>query len=283
VLLSILLAPLGIGNGPIGNGRLDGMVHPANLASLSVTAITAATLELVRGDRSAIPWLGVNVLILFGSGARVPLLLAVLFGLGVLLTSRTAQFRFGQKLRLTALALPVALVGAAVFGQRIIERSFTDHTGRAGFQASGRDIIWELFVAAIARSPWFGQGVGAGRFAVSIDEVALLGTNAAHNEYLRLAVDFGVVGVGLLIIGFVVWIARETRRMPPGEAVVMRAAGIVLALHSITDNTLIALTAMVRIFWFALVFDRARTERTRRLSRSSGRSPGAGGTASASR
>jgi O-antigen ligase len=289
VVVSVLLAPLGVGNGPIGNGRLDGMVHPANLASLSVTAITAATLELVRGDRRAILWLGINTLILFGSGARVPLLLAMLFGLGVLLTSRTAHFRFGQKLRLTALALPVALAGAAVFGQRIIERSFTDHSGRAGFQASGRDIIWELFIAAISRSPWFGQGVGAGRFAVSIEEVELLGTNAAHNEYLRLAVDFGVIGVILIFVGFVVWIARETRRMPPGEAVVMRAAGMVLALHSITDNTLIALTAMVRIFWFAVVFDRARNERTQngrtqngrtmRVSRSSGRWQGAAGTA----
>lgn len=267
VVVSILLAPLGIGNGPIVNGRLDGMVHPANLASLSVTAITAATLELVRGDRSGIVWLGINTIILFGSGARVPLLLAVLFGLSVLLLSRTAHFRFGQKLRLAALALPIVLVGAAFFGQRIIMRSFTDHSGRAGFQASGRDIIWELFVAAIMRSPWFGQGVGAGRFAVDIEDVALLGTNAAHNEYLRLAVDFGVIGVGLIFIGFVIWIARETRRMPPGEAVVMRAAAVVLALHSITDNTLIALTMMVRMFWFAVVFDRARNERAARLSR----------------
>lgn len=267
VVLSILVAPLGIGNGPIFNGRLDGMVHPANLASLSVTAITAATLELVRGNRSAITWLGVNTIILFGSGARVPLLLTVLFGLSILLLSRTTHFRFGQKLRLTALALPIALIGAAIFGQRIIERSFTDHAGRAGFQASGRDIIWELFIAAIMKSPWFGQGVGAGRFAVSLEEVELLGTNAAHNEYLRLAVDFGVIGTALIFLGFVVWIARETQRMPPGEAVVMRAAGVVLALHSITDNTLIALTMMVRMFWFAVVFDRARNERADRLAR----------------
>lgn len=284
VVVSVLLAPLGFGNGPFGFGRLDGMLHPANLASLSTIAITAATLELVRGDRRMILWLGINGVILVGSGARMPLLLVTLFGLGILLLARTAHFRFGHKLRLTAMAVPLVLVVAAIFGPQIIARSFTTWTGRSGFQFSGRDIIWDLFISVIARSPWFGYGVAAGRFAVSMEEVALLGSNAAHNEYLRLAVDVGVVGVALIFLGFVVWIVRETRRMPPGEAVVVRGAALLLALHSITDNTLIALTMMVRVFWFSLVFDRARTEASAwRLSRSSGRASGAGGRASASR
>ncbi len=285
VVLSIILEPVGIGNGPIGFGRLDGMLHPANLAGLSTVAITAATLELVRGDRRMILWLGINAIILVGSGARVPLLLVALFGLGILLLARTAHFRFGHKLRLTAMALPLVLVVAAIFGPQIIARSFTTWTGQSGFQFSGRDIIWELFIDVIALSPWFGYGIAAGRFAVSMEEVALLGSNAAHNEYLRLAVDVGVIGVVLIFLGFLVWIARETRRMPPGEATVVRGAALVLALHSVTDNTLIALTMMVRVFWFALVFDRARTEAAaaRRFNPSSGRARGAGGRPSASR
>ncbi len=276
VVLSIILLPTGIGGGPIGGGRLDGMLHPANLAGLSSVAIIAATLELVRGDRGMILWLGINGVILVGSGARVPLLLVALFGLGVLLAARSAHFRFGHKVRLIGMAMPVVLVVAAIFGPQIIERSFTSWSGQSGFQYSGRDIIWDLFIAVIALSPWFGYGIGAGRFAVNIEQVALLGTNAAHNEYLRLAVDVGIVGVVLIFLGFVVWIARETRRMPPAEAVVMRAAALVLAVHSITDNTLIALTMMVRVFWFALVFDRARTEAdARRINRSPGRARGA--------
>jgi O-antigen ligase len=285
VVLSIIVAPLGIGDGPFGFGRLNGMLHPANLASLSTIAIMAATLELVRGDRRMILWLGVNTVILVGSGARVPLLLVTLFGLGVLLLARTTHFRFGHKLRLTAMAVPLVLVVAAIFGPQIIARSFTTWTGQSGFQLSGRDIIWDLFISVIAGSPLFGYGIAAGRFAVSMEEVALLGSNAAHNEYLRLAVDVGIVGVVLIFAGFLVWIARETRRMPPGEATVVRGAALVLAAHSITDNTLIALTMMVRVFWFALVFDRARTEAAarRRVSPSSGRAWGAGGRPSASR
>lgn len=285
VVLSVLVEPLGLGNGAIHIGRLDGMLHPANLASLSTIAITAATLELVRGDRRMILWLGINAVILVGSGARVPLLLMALFGLGILLLARTDHFRFGHKLRLTAMAVPLVLVVGAIFGPQIIARSFTTWTGQAGFQFSGRDIIWDLFVDVIAGSPWFGYGIAAGRFAVSMEEVALLGSNAAHNEYLRLAVDVGVIGVVLIFLGFLVWIARETRRMLPGEATVMRGAALVLAAHSITDNTLIALTMMTRVFWLALVFDRARAEAAarRRFSPSSGRAPGAGGRPSASR
>ncbi len=285
VLLSILVAPLGIGNGPIGVSRLDGMLHPANLASASTIALMAATLELVRGERRMLAWLGINAVILVGSGARVPLLLVTLFGLGILLLARTDHFRFGYKLKLTALAVPLLLVVGGIFGPQIIARSFTTWTGQSGFQFSGRDIIWDLFVDVIAGSPWFGYGIAAGRFAVSMQEVALLGSNAAHNEYLRLAVDVGILGVVLIFAGFLVWIARETRRLPPGEATVARGAALVFALHSITDNTLIALTMMVRVFWFAVVFDRARTEAAarRRFSRSSGRAWGAAGIRSASR
>ncbi|WP_144300046.1 O-antigen ligase family protein [Elioraea rosea] len=284
VVASIALMAIGIGNGPIGGGRLDGMLHPANLAGLSSVAIAAATLELVRGDTRMILWLGINAIILVGSGARVPLLLMTLFGLGVLLLARTTHFRFGHKLRLAGMAVPIVLVGAAIFGPQIIDRSFTTATGQAGFQFSGRDVIWDLFIDVIALSPWFGYGIGAGRFAVDMEQVALLGTNAAHNEYLRLAVDVGVVGVVLIFLGFVVWIARETRRMPPGEATVVRGAALVLAVHSITDNTLIALTMMVRVFWFALVFDRARTEAdtARRFTRPR-RAGGMGARPSASR
>jgi O-antigen ligase len=285
VVLSIVVAPIGIGNGPFALGRLDGMLHPANLASASTVGIMAATLELVRGDRRMIAWLGINAIILVGSGARVPLLLVTLFGLGILLLARTAHFRFGHKLRLTAMALPLVLVVAAVFGPQIIARSFTTWTGQSGFQFSGRDIIWDLFIDVIALSPWFGYGIAAGRFAVSMEDVALLGSNAAHNEYLRLAVDVGIVGVVLIFLGFLVWITRETRRMPPGEATVVRGAALVLAAHSITDNTLIALTMMVRVFWFAVVFDRARTEAAarRRFNPSSGRAPGSPGRPSPSR
>lgn len=285
VVLSIVVAPLGIGDGPFGFGRLNGMLHPANLASLSTIAIMAATLELVRGDRRMVLWLGINAVILVGSGARVPLLLVALFGLGIMLMARTAHFRFGHKLRLTALAVPLLLVVGAIFGPQIIARSFTTWTGQSGFQLSGRDIIWDLFVSVIAGSPLFGYGIAAGRFAVSMEQVALLGSNAAHNEYLRLAVDVGIIGVVLIFAGFLVWIARETGRMPPGEATVVRGAALVLAAHSITDNTLIALTMMVRVFWFALVFDRARTEAAARLrvSPSSGRAWGGGGRPSASR
>lgn len=67
---------------------------------------------------------------------------------------------------------------------------------------SNRNLIWPVYEAAFLRSPWFGWGTGSGKVVVPVGTLLwhLLGTNAAHDEYLRIAVEGGVFGLALLLL-----------------------------------------------------------------------------------
>ena len=121
---------------------------------------------------------------------------------------------------------------------------------------SGRDLIWPIFRAARDASPWVGWGVGAGKVLVPEDEplARLLGTTAAHNEYLHIGVDGGWLGLVLLIGMFVGWTWWHTRRLSPTERVVLRLVMAGFAVHAYTDNVLIATTASVLFTWVSAAF-----------------------------
>jgi hypothetical protein len=79
---------------------------------------------------------------------------------------------------------------------------------------------------------------------------------AAHNEYLRMAVEGGRLGRSLLIVLFVLWVVRHTRRLCRADWVIMRLAFLGFAVHAYTDNVLIATTACVFFAFVAAVFAR---------------------------
>jgi O-antigen ligase len=89
---------------------------------------------------------------------------------------------------------------------------------------SGRELLWPLFERAANQSYWLGWGPGAGNFIISPDsEVAkLLQTWAAHNECLRMEVEGGQLGRGLLVVAFVLWVARRTQHLPRTDAISCR-------------------------------------------------------------
>jgi hypothetical protein len=85
-------------------------------------------------------------------------------------------------------ALLIAIVAGIVFWPQIVEILALDEPTRglsSGF--SGRDERWNLAMAAISSNPW---GIGFKR---------ALGDEAGHNGYLKLLLEFGVTGGGLII------------------------------------------------------------------------------------
>jgi O-antigen ligase len=88
----------------------------------------------------------------------------------------------------------------------------------------------------------------------------LIGTNAAHDEYLRIAVEGGGFGLVLLILSLALWLRFGTRRMAGGQRAVMICVFLAFAAHSATDNTLIATTASLMFAWVSAVFARAEAE-----------------------
>ena len=245
-----------------GGARLAGLGHPAFLAGVCLPAIYACLIQLYRhGRRGDLVLLLLNGLILVLTGARAPFAYAVLVGGVSLMSIRSTTFPVRDRvmLVLTALALLPALAVAA--GNLDDVRLFNVVLNEAG-NLSGRDLLWPMFEVAAGGSPWFGWGTGAGNAVIPPDGqiVKILHTWAAHNEYLRLNVEGGVVGEGLLIGLFAAWVLVRTRASPPPERRIMRLAFLALAGHAATDNVLISTPACVLFAFSAAVFARARPE-----------------------
>jgi O-antigen ligase len=107
----------------------------------------------------------------------------------------------------------------------------------------GRQYIWAILWGAFMASPLFGLGLGASA-VVLIDTFGSRGIRVAHNEYLRLATDTGVIGLALFMIAMSVWVVaaiRLSRRKDPlcreysFAALATIVAWLVIAL---TDNAI---------------------------------------------
>lgn len=136
--------------------------------------------------------------------------LAVLFGVCVILfyyyrKHRIIHYYTSNSFRLVSLILTIAiLVGALIFGLFQLKPD----------SANGRLFIWKITSSIIADQPFF--GVGFGNFKVHYnryqgsyfasgygsDEEKLLAGNVnhAHNEYLQIATEFGIIGMILFLL-----------------------------------------------------------------------------------
>ncbi len=260
VLAGVPLLALGhplFGQDQNGVMRFQGASIPAFLGLLGTIGTFAAFAEYVLSGR--VRWLalaGVAFACILASGTRMSILAAGLFGLIVLGFARGRHFTPGRRGRLWLSGLAVVTIAALLLGPAIVQRTFGGSAG--AFNTSGRDVIWPLFTAAIRAHPLFGQGIGTYRVLIDPDDVKYMGTTAAHNEYLRLGADMGIVGVVLLLVGFAVWLGREWRFLIQPERVVLVAFVVAFALHSVTDNTLIAPQAVILYAWMASFLQRAR-------------------------
>jgi O-antigen ligase len=116
---------------------------------------------------------------------------------------------------------------------------------------TGRDALWSANWGWFLQKPWIGWGAGSSDSMTA----ALPGHNAGHphNDYLRLLVDYGVVGLALWLIGFFIvlrltWKAWQSVRNTRTHAEQVHAAaflGLVgVALCMIVDNPLIEIVKM---------------------------------------
>lgn len=250
-----------------GGLRLAGLGHPAFLAGICQTASYAALIELYRtGHRRDALLLGVNLLLLLLTGARAPLTLALtVAGLTLLLVGSPAMPARRRLLALLAgtTLLPVIAVLLLGFLPNDLSalRAFqvlTEHLGNL----SGRQLLWPRFEQAAAASWWVGWGVGAGNAILPPGGMLadLLQTRAAHNEYLRIAVEGGQVGRALMIALFVLWVRQRTAPLCPPERRIMRLVFLAFAVHALTDNLLISTPACVFFAFAIAVFARGAWE-----------------------
>lgn len=250
-----LLAGLGLGHMYVveqGAMRLGGSGEPPFLAGFALIGIYAGLLEFLAAPRIATgASLLINFAIILLTGARAPLFLSCL-------TIFALLFLQG---RILIIAAAGALASAAVLFSswlsfiRVIDLT---RLGEAS-SLSNRNLIWPFFQHAFLASPVFGWGIGAGKVIVPATSTldTLLGTNAAHDEYLRIGAEGGAFGLLLLLTLMALWVIRGSALLPPAQRWLMRLIFIGFAIHSTTDNTLIATTSSVFFLWVSCIFANA--------------------------
>ncbi|MBL6079835.1 O-antigen ligase family protein [Belnapia sp. T18] len=239
-------------------GRFQGMHSAPFLAGFCETAIFAATLEYMRGFRPI--WLiiaGLDLAVLLATQARMPLATVVIFLGIVFFFSNRHIFPLRRKVDLVmGGGVPGLLLLSPVIAyamQRFISQ---------GTDTSGRDLMWPYFLDAIENRPLFGYGLGAGKLLVDPDDplIKLLGTTAAHNEYLRLSIDGGIIGCAAIFLSIIAWMWWGSRSLGARERLVLRAALLGFLLHSGFDNTLIASTSVMLFCVIGAILARGRAE-----------------------
>jgi O-antigen ligase len=273
VVLGMLLDIAGLRSVFLESGglRLAGLGHPAFLAGVCLPALYAGLIGWLRTAAPAESGLiGINLTILFLTGARAPAAYAAIVVGGSLLLAPGSAVSRAHRLVLVAAgltAIPVLLI----VGQNYHSlRLFEVLNGNAA-DLSGRQLLWPMFEAAAAKAPWFGWGLGSGNLVIPQTSpiVELLHTSAAHNEYLRFQVEGGYVGRTLFIVLFVLWAITHTRRLPALEQVVVRLVFLAFAAHAMTDNVLISTPACVFFAFIAAIYAEADEAASNRLRKTS--------------
>jgi O-antigen ligase len=119
----------------------------------------------------------------------------------------------------------------------------------------GREMIWPIVFGAFLQSPIFGLGLGSQTAVVSV-YIPAGGGQIVHNEYLRLALDTGIVGVGLYAAAILAWMAgvlRAGRVHHPAvrEFAIPAVGGIFCwAVVAITDNAFDYYSAFTQFIGF---------------------------------
>ena len=250
-----------------GGMRLAGLGHPAFLAGVTLTAVYAGLISWMRTGARMHGWLlSVNLIILVLTGARAPIAYAAAVTILCLIFGQSAEVPRRTRICLIAvclIALPIVLVLGEAQGSL---RLFT-LGAREAAHLSGRDLLWPAFEAAADQAPWFGWGLGSGNIVIPRgSQIAqMLRTWAAHNEYLRIRVEGGAIGLMMLITCFIVWVMKHSRRLPPLERLVTRAVFAAFAAHAATDNVLISSPACVFFAFVAAVFAEPRNGPANRL------------------
>jgi exopolysaccharide production protein ExoQ len=163
-----------------------------------------------------------------------------------LLVPMAGILRKGIARALTGMAL-VGLCGTTVVFWVIVHwGTFTGALGK-GETMSGRLQLWVLCVVMALQKPWLGYGYSAfwlGMQGPSFRILRVLPSifnSRAHNAFLQVWLELGLVGVGLLVIIFVVYIIRAAlmfRRTAQPEAMWPLMILVFFFLYSLTETVI---------------------------------------------
>jgi O-antigen ligase len=154
--------------------------------------------------------------------------------------------RYRRQTSRVVIAALVAVLAVFLFFTPVFqERFFRDDTGtledvaKGEFSTTGRFDLWPELLEQIQRRPLLGWGPHGS--AVFVGQV-WHGMSKPHNDYLRILLEQGFVGLSVFLFGVVVQMLSLWRRgfSNGNEAAVFRSAAftglVVMLLMAITDN-----------------------------------------------
>ena len=231
-------------------------------ASLFVlTAPLAFGAAVAASDKARIGWIAAGSLIvaaLWINGTRAALLAAIVVLVAVFawLASRRVTHQLAPRWAIVGAAI-LTLGLAATTYQRLSE------SVAVNYALSTRRMFTQTAVNMFASQPLFGVGIGqyyllSERFAPEeLFAVSSLFRRAqAHNAFLQVAAELGVVGLLTFVwmIGVALWIIASGLRKQPHDAVLLGAAGGITAFLLTTASSghplLLEVTAYP--FWIVL-------------------------------
>jgi len=188
------------------------------------------------------------VVTLFLSLSRGGILSATIGGLFLFalvwrrISSRLARWLVALTLPIAALAL-IAWIGSGAIRQQI--GTFQKMESETSFRL--RSLIWQTVLRELPQYAWVGSGLGTfeDSFAPFTPPGSSKRWDKAHNDYLQLLWETGIIGCALVLFGVLVfvrrywWPAIQGRAHPLGIFRVAAAVSLAsIALHSLVDFNL---------------------------------------------
>lgn len=204
------------------------------------------------GSRRSL-WVAVAILaLLVLSLSRTALVLGIfLFPLAHLrLNSLSSWFKLAVW---GTLSLAVLYAGISYFEplrSRFFEGDTSLQVAGISINAEGRVNAWEAVLDSHRESPWIGKGVGSSEEVIKELFPSL---NQPHNDYLRILHDYGFLGLGLWLVGYVgllrvtwrAWLAADDSDDRRGRVHLAAFLALVaVGLAMLTDNAIVYIFVM---------------------------------------
>jgi O-antigen ligase len=189
--------------------------NPDDLGLMAALSVPIAYCFFIQ-SRGRIRWLyaaqitmaGTTILLSATRGAA----LAVAVALSIVPIT-AARLTFRQTVGISLTAVLIVATGISVAPESSLERLATIPEELAGGDLSGRTSIWAAGVELFREHPFIGVGAGAYRHAVR--EILIVG-EVAHNTFLSIVVELGVVGLAIFcgLLGILFISATELPWLP---------------------------------------------------------------------
>lgn len=234
VVIGLILWPFGVINF-LGrnNTALAGAALSTNLSFFGVIGIMASLLFFYKYNKVLFRYIAyLNFIIVFLTLTRGGILAgfvvivpdAVKFAKDLIKSLSRKQLVIYTSIALLAL-IPIGYASIL-----LIQRSFLD----GEFISSGRFEAWPRILEHVTNM-WSGRGYG---YLKTVTDPALKYFIAAHNEYLRLYLETGIIGLGLIIIMFVLIFYKPFKVKSNKFKVLYISVLISFLIYSLVDNTL---------------------------------------------